>query len=78
MSTKVSTKVIFIGDPHIQINNIKEVNIFIERVICLIKEKKPDFVVIAGDILHNHERLHTTSLNKAYEFIDKVRSVSKT
>ena len=42
------------------------------------KNPSNNFVVIAGDILHNHERLHTTSLNKAYEFIDKVRSVSKT
>ena len=29
--------------------------------------------MILGDLLHHHERIHALSLNKAYEFIDKLR-----
>ena len=52
--------------------------LFIEKIINLATEKKPDLIVIAGDILHTHERLHTLPLNKAYEFIDNMRLIAKT
>ena len=68
---------IAIGDPHIQVANIPEVNLFIDKLCELIDDKKPDFIVVLGDILHTHERLHTTPLNKAYEFIEKLRQKAK-
>ena len=40
------------------------------------KEKKPDFIVCLGDLLHNHERLNTMTLNKAYDFIHKMRNIA--
>ena len=73
-----NTTVLFIGDPHVQIDNIQEVELCIERIIKLANEKKPTFIILAGDLLHTHERLHTTPLNKSYEFIDKMRNISKT
>ena len=66
---------LFIGDPHIQVGNIQDVNLLIERLINLAKEKKPTFIVIGGDVLHDHERLHTLALNKAYELIDNMRII---
>lgn len=71
----MSVKVIAIGDPHIKTDNIKEVDLFIERLIDLITERKPNFVVVLGDILHTHERLHTDALNKAYEMITKLKEI---
>ena len=71
-------KVIAIGDPHFKIDNIPEVDTFIERVEALCFEKKPDFIVCLGDLLHTHEKLHTTPLNKAYEFIERMRNISPT
>ena len=65
------TNILIIGDPHIKIDNIPEVDLFIERVTKLAKEKKPDLIVILGDIMHEHERLHTIPLNKSFEFIKK-------
>ena len=50
----------------------------LERLINLINKENPKFIVIAGDILHDHERLHTMALNKAYEFINKLRKLSPT
>lgn len=70
--------VLFIGDPHFQVTNMSEANLFTERVIALAKEKEPTFIVIAGDVLHTHERLHTLALNKACEFIDEMRLIAET
>lgn len=72
------TSVLFIGDPHFQISNIPEVELFLERITNLATQKKPDIIVIAGDLLHTHERLHTIALNKAYELIDNMRKITKT
>ena len=71
-------KVLFIGDPHIQVSNLQEVEIFLERMLKLAKETSPHFIVVAGDILHTHERLHTLALNKAYEMVHKLRKITKT
>ena len=66
------TTVLAIGDPHIQLCNLPEVDILIARLVQLINSKDPDFVVLLGDILHDHERLHTIPLNKAYEMISTL------
>jgi DNA repair exonuclease SbcCD nuclease subunit len=72
------TSCICIGDPHFKVDNIIEVEIFINKLKKLIENIKPDFIVVLGDLLHTHERLHTVALNKAYEFIDMLRKVSYT
>ena len=69
---------IIIGDPHFQVTNIPEVNAFIESIEKHTIQKNPDFIVILGDVLHTHERIHSIPLNKAYEFIDKMRKIAKT
>lgn len=74
----MTVTVLFIGDPHFMISNIPEVELFIQKMTDLALEKKPDLIIIAGDLLHTHERLHTIPLNKAYEFVDKMRNISKT
>ncbi len=65
-------KILFIGDPHFKVNNIEIIDEFIHQ--CL-EQLTPDIdiCVIGGDILHTHERLHTTALNKPLIFIDQVR-----
>ena len=72
------TTIIAIGDVHIKTNNIPEVDLLIERLLKLINEKPPEIIVVLGDLLHTHERLHTTALNKAYELIEKLRSIAPT
>ncbi len=70
-------KILFIGDPHFKVNNIEIIDEFIHQ--CL-EQLTPDIdiCVIGGDILHTHERLHTTALNKAINFIDQVRKICPT
>lgn len=71
-------KIIAIGDQHFQINNITDVNLFIEKILILLNHIKPDIIVCLGDLLHTHERLHTIALNKALEFINYLRNITKT
>ena len=70
--------IIAIGDPHFKVDNIQEVDMFIEKIEKLCLEKQPDIIICLGDLLHTHERLHTTPLNKAYEFIERMRKITLT
>ena len=71
-------KISAIGDQHFKVDNIQVVDLFIEKVTELITREQPDFVVLLGDLLDTHERLHTTPLNRAYKFINNMRKISKT
>jgi DNA repair exonuclease SbcCD nuclease subunit len=71
-------KVLAIGDVHFKVTNIPEVNIFIERITELAVRENPDFIVILGDVLDTHEKIHSIPLNKAKEFIDNMRGIAYT
>lgn len=62
-------KVLAIGDPHFMITNIPNVEKFMTKLMELVVTQNPDLIVMLGDLLHEHERLHITALNKAYELI---------
>jgi DNA repair exonuclease SbcCD nuclease subunit len=70
--------IIIVGDPHFKVDNIVEVNLFIEKMVNLVEKKQPDLIIILGDVLHEHERIHTIPLNKAYEFVEKMSEYTKT
>lgn len=72
------TSVVVIGDQHFKIDNLHLIARYIQKIGKIIQEKNPTFVVLLGDMLHTHERIHTLTLNKAYEFIDFVRKLCKT
>jgi len=67
------SKFLVIGDPHFQPTNIHEVDLFIERLLGALPTHAPNYIVILGDVLHFHDRLHTVPMNKAYEFVRKLR-----
>ena len=74
----MNVKVLFIGDPHFQLNNLSELDSFIDQVCNIALEKQPNIIVVAGDLLHTHERLHTDVMNKAYRFVKKLSIITKT
>lgn len=74
----METKVVCIGDAHFQVSNILEVEEFILKCLNYVKDNNPDFIVVLGDLLHTHERLHTTALNKAHNFIHQLSNVKHT
>lgn len=71
-------KILTIGDPHFKKDNIHECDMFIERMEDLIKSENPDIIIILGDVLHTHETIEESALNKAYEFINLCRNMVKT
>ena len=74
----MTIKVLVCGDPHIQVNNIAEINIFMQKLMESAIQNKPDFFVCLGDVLHTHENVHSMAMNKAYEFINNMRQITKT
>ena len=71
-------KVLFIGDPHFKISNFDEVDLFIKKIVDLIEVTPMDLCLVAGDILHTHERVNSMVLNKALNFIERISSIVKT
>ena len=74
----MTSKVIVIGDQHFKINNIPEVEEYISKIEVLVRSKEPDFIVLLGDMLDQHEKIHSVPLNKAFEFINRMRKIAKT
>ena len=78
MSKFSKFSILFIGDVHFKVTNIPEVDLFIKKITELAEERKPDLIIIAGDVLDTHERLHTIPLNKSYDFINAMRNITLT
>jgi len=58
-----------IGDPHFQTNNSIQTNILHQDIIKIIQERKPDNVVILGDLLHRHEKIDLYPFNRVEKFL---------
>lgn len=71
-------KILAIGDVHFKVTNVPEVELFIQRIVELAKKEEPNLIVILGDVLDTHEKLHSTPLNKAKEFISSMRDIAYT
>lgn len=71
-------KVLVIGDPHFQAENLPEVIEMIKKVHQVAQEKQPNLIVVLGDLLHTHEKVHVDPLNQAYLFIQMLRGICKT
>lgn len=67
-----------IGDLHFKTDNTDSIRKFTEKVIPSIKEKNPDYIVVLGDVLHNHERLHTIPFNFAISFLKTLSELKPT
>lgn len=73
----MTLNVLCIGDIHIQTNNTVDIKIFIEKLNEYIKKNEEliDIIVLMGDILHTHERLHTIPFNIANDLIDQLSKI---
>lgn len=61
-----------IGDPHFQVNNVIDAEDLIKKVNKLVIQLQPTFVVILGDLLHTHEKIHITPFNLATKLITSL------
>lgn len=68
-------KILAIGDPHFKVDNIEESKIFITNLSSYLSSNIDiEIIVVLGDVLHNHEKLHTFALNSAIEFFTMLVS----
>ena len=70
--------ILVIGDPHFTPENPVKFTRFIQETVRVLQETMPQFVVVLGDVLHTHEKLHTLALNMALKFIIEVSSICET
>lgn len=60
---------IYIGDVHIKLNNLYEIDILQQKIKSEFENKNNNFI-LSGDILHYHEKILIPLLNKATELIE--------
>ncbi len=71
------TRFMVVGDPHFKLSAAPLLSAYIQRVARAIDLHRPDAVILLGDLLHDHESLHTSVLNYMYQFIHEVRTRAK-
>lgn len=64
--------ILTIGDIHCQLKNFNIIDQLQNQILSLIKKNKYKFIVLLGDLLHNHEKIHTLELNKIISFIHSL------
>jgi len=75
MTTKT---ILAIGDPHFKLDNLDECKIFTNQVsIYLSNNPIIDIIIVLGDVLHTHEKLHTFALNNALDFFKMLQTHKK-
>lgn len=74
----MSHKILAIGDPHFRTDNVEETQNFSNELKKYL-EKNDDIevIIVLGDILHTHEKLHTDALNTAVNFFKMLVSFKK-
>lgn len=65
-------KILCIGDVHIQLSNIPEITLFLEKLDQILEHEKPDLCVSLGDTMHYHEKVFTRCLCKVKEYIETI------
>ncbi len=71
-------KAYIVGDLHFETKTIKQSLKFIDLSLKSIKEKKPDFIVLLGDILHYHNRVEQQPFDIAQGYIYELSLIAHT
>lgn len=71
------SSIICVGDIHIKQDNTHLIDIVEKHLVHYIEKYNPMYVILLGDILHYHEKLHTQNLNKACKLIENISKYCK-
>lgn len=74
----MSVKVLAIGDPHFTLKSQERHRLFIEEVLRVVRETRPDWVVVLGDTLHNHNRVEIYAFTQAISFLSQLAAITPT
>jgi DNA repair exonuclease SbcCD nuclease subunit len=71
-------QILCIGDPHFRVDNIEETKQFTKTLSNYLDEHNEiDIVIVMGDVLHTHEKVHTFALNSAVDFFKMLITKQK-
>jgi DNA repair exonuclease SbcCD nuclease subunit len=71
-------QILCVGDPHFRVDNIEETKQFTKLLSNYLDEHKEiDIVIVMGDVLHTHEKVHTFALNAAVDFFKMLTKKQK-
>lgn len=70
--------VLCIGDPHFKVKNSKETDALEESLTKLLADRKPDFIVVLGDVLDRHEIIKESPLSRCTRLLKKLEDVAPT
>lgn len=71
-------KVLTIGDVHIKVNNVPEIDQMTSKLVELVQKVKPDFVILLGDVLDRHSTIHVSCLMRAENLILSLSKIAPT
>lgn len=66
-------KLLWIGDPHLKLSNLKEAELFLAQVKKLINDTNPDKVIIAGDLLDTFAVIRSEVLDLWSKFFRDIK-----
>jgi hypothetical protein len=69
-------RILVVGDLHARAVALGEFQELAEAVLGVVRERRPDRVVLAGDLLHEHAHVHTGPLNAVLDFLRPLREVA--
>lgn len=72
------SKILAIGDLHIQPDTLAEVNTFLKQLEKWLSTNPVDLIVVLGDTLHTHETVYTECLNKMLEYLKLCEKYAET
>lgn len=67
------TKILYVGDPHVQVKNLKDSEALMDYIVHLAKEQKVSSITFLGDLFHTHavKRIEVEHFwKKAFERLD--------
>lgn len=72
------SKILFIGDPHIRINNFEQSKTFLNWVVDMVVKHKPDIVCNLGDTFHDHAVLRSELLSEFRSHVELITEAYNT
>lgn len=69
-------KILVIGDPHFKVSNVHDTLLMSKNIILIAHDKKPDIIVVLGDLLDRHEAINMTPLVNAIDFLHQLQDIA--
>ena len=70
--------ILLVGDPHLVSESPVASTLVISETLKIAKEKKPDIIVILGDVLSYHSKADITPLKWATIWFQKLQNIAPT